>query len=35
LAMTETFQKATGDEKMAATMQDFCDYFAEKLELRK
>ena len=35
LSMTETFQRATGDEKMSATMQDFCDYFAEKLELRK
>jgi gliding motility-associated protein GldC len=34
LSMTETFQKATGDEKMSATMQDFCDYFAEKLELK-
>lgn len=34
LSMTETFQRATGDEKMAATMQDFCDYFAEKLELK-
>jgi len=35
LSMTETFQRATSDEKMSATMQDFCDYFAEKLELRK
>ena len=35
LSMTETFQRATGDEKMSATMQDFCDYFAEKLELTK
>lgn len=34
-AMTETFQRATQDEKMAATMRDFCDYFAEKLELKK
>jgi gliding motility-associated protein GldC len=34
LSMTETFQRATGDEKMSATMQDFCDYFAEKLELK-
>lgn len=34
-AMTETFQRATGDEKMSATMRDFCDYFAEKLELKK
>ncbi|MEP6931531.1 MAG: gliding motility protein GldC, partial [Flavobacterium sp.] len=23
------------DEKMTATMKDFCDYFAEKLELTK
>ena len=33
-SMTETFQRATGDEKMSATMKDFCDYFAEKLELK-
>jgi gliding motility-associated protein GldC len=33
VAMTNTFQRATGDEKMAGTMKDFCDYFAEKLEL--
>ncbi|NNL62043.1 MAG: gliding motility protein GldC, partial [Flavobacteriaceae bacterium] len=25
--------RATQDEKMTATMKDFCDYFAEKLEL--
>lgn len=35
LSMTETFQRATGDEKMSATMKDFCDYFAEKLELKQ
>lgn len=34
MSMTETFQRATGDEKMTATMKDFCDYFAEKLELK-
>jgi gliding motility-associated protein GldC len=34
MSMTETFQRATGDERMAATMKDFCDYFAEKLELK-
>tara|TARA_B100001146_G_C16199933_1_gene443815 strand:+ start:6511 stop:6843 length:333 start_codon:yes stop_codon:yes gene_type:complete len=34
-AMTDTFQRATGDEKMTETMRDFCDYFAEKLELKK
>ncbi len=34
-SMAETFERATGDEKMTATMNDFCDYFAEKLELKK
>lgn len=35
VAMADTFQRATADEKMTATMKDFCDYFAEKLELKK
>jgi gliding motility-associated protein GldC len=35
VAMTDTFQRATGDEKMADTMKDFCDYFAEKLQLKR
>ena len=35
VAMSETFQRATQDEKMANTMKDFCDYFAEKMELKK
>ncbi|MGG7036864.1 MAG: gliding motility protein GldC [Flavobacterium sp.] len=35
VAMSDTFQRATADEKMADTMKDFCDYFAEKLELKK
>ncbi|MFT5237652.1 MAG: gliding motility-associated protein GldC [Ulvibacter sp.] len=34
-AMTDTFERATNDSKMSATMRDFCDYFAEKLELKK
>jgi gliding motility-associated protein GldC len=34
VAMADTFQRATGDEKMTDTMKDFCDYFAEKLELK-
>jgi len=34
VAMSETYHRATADEKMAATMKDFCDYFAEKLELK-
>ncbi|MFD2915561.1 gliding motility protein GldC [Psychroserpens luteus] len=33
--MSNTFQRATQDEKMSATMKDFCDYFAEKLELKE
>lgn len=35
VAMSDTFKRATQDEKMTATMKDFCDYFAEKLELKK
>jgi len=34
-AMADTFQRATNDEKMSATMRDFCEYFAEKLELKR
>ncbi len=34
VAMSDTFYRATQDEKMTATMKDFCDYFAEKLELK-
>jgi gliding motility-associated protein GldC len=33
--MSNTFNRATQDEKMTATMRDFCDYFAEKLEINK
>ena len=35
VTMADTFYKATQDEKMTAMMKDFCDYFAEKLELKK
>mgnify|MGYP003432163182 FL=1 len=34
VAMSDTFKRATDDEKMSDTMKDFCDYFAEKLELK-
>mgnify|MGYP001803442446 CR=1 FL=1 len=30
VTMADTFMKATQDEKMTATMKDFCDYLAEK-----
>lgn len=35
VAMSKTFNRATQDEKMTATIQDFCDYFAEKMEIKK
>ena len=35
VAMSDPFYRATQDDKMTATMKDFCDYFAEKLELKK
>lgn len=34
VTMADTFMRATQDEKMTATMKDFCEYFAEKLELK-
>jgi hypothetical protein len=34
VAMADTYERATNDEKMSATMRDFTDYFAEKLELK-
>ena len=33
VSMANTFERATNDQKMSATMRDFCDYFAEKLDL--
>jgi len=33
LSLADTFHRATNDEKMTATMRDFAEYFAEKLEL--
>ena len=35
VSMAGTFERATDDQKMSATMRDFCEYFAEKLELVK
>ncbi len=34
VAMSDTFRRATNDDKMADTMKDFCAYFAEKLNLQ-
>ena len=35
VSMANSFERATDDQKMSATMRDFCEYFAEKLELVK
>lgn len=35
VSMAGTYERATGDKQMSETMKDFCDYFAEKLELKK
>jgi gliding motility-associated protein GldC len=35
VAMSDTFQRATDDQQMTDTMKDFCEYFAEKMELGK
>ncbi|TLP73065.1 gliding motility protein GldC [Maribacter sp. ACAM166] len=35
VSLSESFLKATQDDKMTATMKDFCDYFAEKMDLKK
>lgn len=35
VAMSDTFNRATQDEKMTATMKDFCDYFAKNLQIKK
>ena len=34
LSMSESFYRATNDEKMTAAIRDFCDYYAEALKLK-
>lgn len=34
VSLSDTFMRATQDEKMTATMKDFCEYFADKLDLK-
>lgn len=34
LTLADSFERATGEDRMAATMRDFCEYYAEKLNLR-
>lgn len=33
LSMGETFKRATGEEKIIEDLKDFCNHFAEKMEL--
>jgi gliding motility-associated protein GldC len=33
LTLSDSFERSTGDTRMAATMKDFCEYYAEKLNL--
>jgi gliding motility-associated protein GldC len=34
LTLADSFERATGEDKMALTMRDFCEYFAEKMNLQ-
>ena len=34
VSMSDTFYKATNDEKMTQTIRDFCDYYAEVFKLK-
>lgn len=34
VTMTDSFEKATGEDQMAMAMRDFCDFFSEKMELK-
>ncbi len=33
--MADTLETSTKDERIAGDMRDFCDYFAEKMEIKK
>tara|TARA_B100000575_G_C22850153_1_gene497550 strand:- start:382 stop:714 length:333 start_codon:yes stop_codon:yes gene_type:complete len=35
VSLSQSYLKATNNEKMTDTFNQFCDYFAEKLELKK
>ncbi len=34
VTMANTLQTATNDERISEDMMDFCDYFAEKMEIK-
>ena len=33
ITLSDSFERSTGDTRMAATMKDFCEYYAEKMNL--
>lgn len=33
LTLADSFGRATGEDKMALAMRDFCEYFAEKMDI--
>jgi len=35
LAMADTFQRASNDEKMSESIRDFGEYFAEQTKIKK
>ena len=32
-SMADTLERSTGDERIAGDMRDFCDYFADKMDI--
>jgi len=34
LTLADSFEKATNEKRMADTMRDFCDYYAEKMNIK-
>ncbi len=34
VTMADTLERSTTDERIAGDMRDFCDYFAEKMEIK-
>ncbi|MEX2573768.1 MAG: gliding motility protein GldC [Balneolaceae bacterium] len=35
VTMADTLDRSIGDERISGDMRDFCDHFAEKMEIRK
>lgn len=34
LTLADSFERATNEKKMADTMRDFCEYYAEKMNIK-